>query len=100
MRTRTETVGDPRARLAAVAVVLGLAVIACGSPATGAASRSYSPRAAAGTTAPAATEPALPTPSSSIDGEVNAIDQQLGAIDGELNQATTGINTNEGDPSK
>jgi len=83
---------------AGVLCVLGVIAIA------GCAPRSH---AAASTVAPAgvsATAPPVATPTPSADAAVaqaiNTIDSQLGTVDGQLNAASAGLHSSEGNPAQ
>lgn len=88
-------------------VLCGLAVVAvagCGATRqsgnlTGAASVAATPTASTG----AATSPAQPTTTpdtGAINQQISSIDNQLGTVGSQLNAASAGLSTSEGDPSR
>ena len=91
-------------------VLCGLAVVAvagCGATRqggnlTGAASAATNPSVSTGA-AVAATSPAQPTTTpdpGGINQQISSIDNQLGTVGSQLNAATAGLSTSEGDPSQ
>ena len=109
-----------RRRLLVLAVTSILGATACGSVATApngfragvaqSKAAEVPPPSSAGapTSSPATLTAPSPHPATSngatataaINNQVGAIDQQLNSLGSELNQANNGINTNEGDPTQ
>lgn len=83
-----------RARALSMALAAALLVAGCGR-AAGSADRAPAAPASSAATSPASdAQPADPA------ADISAIDQQIADIDAELGQASTSINSTEGDPSK